>query len=243
MTTTTEPLATTVDYFESVYAEAAGDASRIPWASRQPSQALVNWLNAVAPGLIRCGARVAIAGCGLGADAREVIRRGYEVTAFDCSQTAVGWARQLDPDHADAHYNLGRLTTSQGRVEEAITHHSQAVRANPDHAEAHYNLGLLFGSVGRVEEAIGHYSRAIEIEPYYVEAHNNLGVALGKQGKFEKAIGHLSKALQIKPDNVEANTNLGMAYIMQKKLDKAIYHCSTALEIKPDCCGLSHNLV
>ncbi|MHC4217825.1 MAG: class I SAM-dependent methyltransferase [Planctomycetota bacterium] len=101
MTTTTEPLATTVDYFESVYAEAAGDASRIPWASRQPSPALVNWLNAVAPSLIRCGARVAIVGCGLGADAREVIRRGYEVIAFDCSQTAIGWARRLDPDHSD----------------------------------------------------------------------------------------------------------------------------------------------
>jgi SAM-dependent methyltransferase len=101
MTTTTEPLATTVDYFESVYAEAAGDASRIPWASRQPSPALVNWLNAVAPSLIRCGARVAVVGCGLGADAREVIRRGYEVTAFDCSQTAIGWARNLDQDHAD----------------------------------------------------------------------------------------------------------------------------------------------
>jgi SAM-dependent methyltransferase len=101
MTTTTEPLATTVDYFESVYAGASGDASRIPWASGKPSQALVNWLNAVAPSLIRCGARVAVVGCGLGADAREIIRRGYEVTAFDCSQTAVGWAQQLDRDHAD----------------------------------------------------------------------------------------------------------------------------------------------
>lgn len=103
MTTTTEPLATTVDYFESVYAEAAGDASRVPWASPHPSKALVNWLNAVAPTLVRCGGRVAIVGCGLGADAREVIRRGFEVTAFDCSGTAVDWARRLDPSHADSY--------------------------------------------------------------------------------------------------------------------------------------------
>lgn len=99
MTTTTEPLATTVDYFESVYAEAAGDASRIPWARSHPSPALVNWLNAVAPTLVRCGGRVAIVGCGLGDDAREVIRRGYDVTAFDCSSTAIRWATSLDPDH------------------------------------------------------------------------------------------------------------------------------------------------
>ena len=114
MTTTTEPLATTVDYFESVYAEAAGDASRIPWASRQPSPALVNWLNAVAPSLIRCGARVDVVGCGLGADAREVIRRGYEVTAFDCSRTAIDWARELDPDHA-RHYVPADLFDPPGR--------------------------------------------------------------------------------------------------------------------------------
>jgi 2-polyprenyl-3-methyl-5-hydroxy-6-metoxy-1,4-benzoquinol methylase len=103
MTTTTEPLATTADYFESVYAEAAGDAGRVPWASEQPSPALVNWLNAVAQTLIRCGARVAIVGCGLGADAREVIRRGYEVIAFDCSDTAIDWARSLDPAHGDSY--------------------------------------------------------------------------------------------------------------------------------------------
>jgi SAM-dependent methyltransferase len=101
MTTITEPLATTVDHFESIYADAAGDPRRIPWGGGQPSSALVNWLNAVAPTLVRCGARVAVMGCGLGGDAREVIRRGYEVTAFDCSETAVGWARALDPAHAE----------------------------------------------------------------------------------------------------------------------------------------------
>lgn len=103
MSTTTEPVATTADYFESVYAEACGDRSRVPWASRRPSTALVNWLNAVAPSLVRCGARVAVVGCGLGDDAREVIRRGYEVTAFDCSPTAVEWARGLDPTHSESY--------------------------------------------------------------------------------------------------------------------------------------------
>jgi len=100
MATSTEPLTgTAIDFFESVYADAGGDPSRVPWASRHASTALINWLNAVAPSLVRCGGRVAVAGCGLGADARELIRRGYDVTAFDSSPTAVSWARRLDPGH------------------------------------------------------------------------------------------------------------------------------------------------
>ncbi|MCH8004816.1 MAG: methyltransferase domain-containing protein [Planctomycetes bacterium] len=103
MATTTELLTTSIDYFESIYAEAAGDPDRIPWAHRGPNPALVNWLNAVAPSLVRCGARVAMVGCGLGEDAREVMSRGYEVTGFDCSPTAIKWARSLDPDHVEGY--------------------------------------------------------------------------------------------------------------------------------------------
>jgi SAM-dependent methyltransferase len=92
----------TVEHFECIYQDAHGDAALIPWAdpSGGANPALVNWLNAVAPSIIRCGARVAVVGCGLGDDAREVIKRGYEVTAFDCSPTAVNWAKQLDPENA-----------------------------------------------------------------------------------------------------------------------------------------------
>lgn len=86
-----------VEQFEAIYLDAQGDASRIPWGDQKPSAALVNWLNAVAPSLIRSGSRVVCVGCGLGDDARELMRRGYDVTAFDCSRTAVDWAKSLDP--------------------------------------------------------------------------------------------------------------------------------------------------
>ncbi len=100
MPTTTQLPATSVDYFESIYAKADGDSSRIPWEDGHASNALVNWLNAVAPSLVRCGSRVAVMGCGLGDDARALIHRGYEVTAFDCSDTAVHWAQAIDPTNA-----------------------------------------------------------------------------------------------------------------------------------------------
>jgi SAM-dependent methyltransferase len=100
MTTTIQPVLTDIEYFESIYAGAEGDASRVPWADSRPHPALITWLNAIAPSLVRCGARVAVVGCGLGDDARELMARGYEVTAFDCSATAVQWCRRTDPAHS-----------------------------------------------------------------------------------------------------------------------------------------------
>jgi len=100
MAVSTFPVQTSVEYFESIYQDAKGDASRISWADQRPNPALVNWLNAVAPSLIRSGARVVCVGCGLGDDARELMCRGYDVTAFDCSATAIAWAKKIDPINA-----------------------------------------------------------------------------------------------------------------------------------------------
>jgi len=100
-----QTVAQIVDQFDTIYTEArsAADPSRVPWNDDAPNPHLVRWLNQDAPAVLRCGSRVAVVGCGLGHDARELLRRGYEVTAFDVSPTAVEWARQLDPDNA-SHY-------------------------------------------------------------------------------------------------------------------------------------------
>ena len=95
---------TDAQHFESLYAEARGNAELIPWADEIPTPSLVTWLNAVAPSIIRCGARVCVVGCGLGDDARELMSRGYDVTAFDCSPTAIEWAKQNDPENARCYF-------------------------------------------------------------------------------------------------------------------------------------------
>ncbi len=97
---TIQPAPLTTSDFDAIYAEAQRDPGLVPWADGRPHPALVSWLNAVAPSLIRCGARVAVVGCGLGEDARELVRRGYDVTAFDASATAIEWAREIDAAQA-----------------------------------------------------------------------------------------------------------------------------------------------
>lgn len=87
--------------FEAVYRHAEGDPSRVRWEDGRPNPLLVSWLDRDARDALRTGARVAVVGCGLGHDARELARRGYDVTAFDVSPTAIEWARSIDADWAD----------------------------------------------------------------------------------------------------------------------------------------------
>jgi SAM-dependent methyltransferase len=87
--------------YESIYRDSGGDVARIPWAHRKPCPSLVSWLNAAAPALVRPGARVAVTGCGLGADAKALIDRGYDVTAMDCCPSAIDLARAANPAHGE----------------------------------------------------------------------------------------------------------------------------------------------
>lgn len=82
-------------WFEPLYARARGDAGAIPWAKLTPHPYVVDWLDdpvAAPPGRV-----AAVVGCGLGDDAAELARRGFEVVAFDVSASAVEWARTRFP--------------------------------------------------------------------------------------------------------------------------------------------------
>lgn len=87
--------------FDRVYAEAAGDDRRIPWTRGGPDPGLIAWLDSEASASLRAGCRAIVPGCGLGDDARELLRRGFDVTAFDFSAEAIAWAKRLDPSVAD----------------------------------------------------------------------------------------------------------------------------------------------
>ena len=46
------------------------------------------------------------------------------------------------PNHAEAHSNLGVALKDQGKLDEAVAAYRQAISIKPDYAEAHSNLGM-----------------------------------------------------------------------------------------------------
>lgn len=78
-----------LDWFEGLYKAAEGDRAGVPWADFAPHPGLAEWLaKTQAP---KSGKAIDV-GCGLGDNATTLQKAGYNVTAFDLSQTAVDWA-------------------------------------------------------------------------------------------------------------------------------------------------------
>jgi SAM-dependent methyltransferase len=87
-----------VGWFEKLYAQAGGDTGAISWADLAPNPNLVAWLDR--EHVTGTGRRALKIGCGLGDDAEDLARRGFVVTAFDVSPTAIAWCRERFPTSA-----------------------------------------------------------------------------------------------------------------------------------------------
>lgn len=82
-------------WFEALYQEAAGDNEKIPWADLEPNKFFVRF--AEKTNLKGNGRNALVVGCGLGDDAKHLQEMGFKVTAFDISETAITWAKRLNP--------------------------------------------------------------------------------------------------------------------------------------------------
>lgn len=79
-------------WFEALYRAAAGNVAAVPWADLAVNPNLAVWL--AREKITGDNRRALVVGCGLGDDAEELARRGFRVTAFDISATAMEWCRQ-----------------------------------------------------------------------------------------------------------------------------------------------------
>lgn len=89
-----EDLAGWFERFDTIYRDADGDVTRIPWAHARACPWALDWLNRRGREFVRAGARIAVAGCGLGNDVGALIDRGYEAIGLDVCPSAIAAARR-----------------------------------------------------------------------------------------------------------------------------------------------------
>lgn len=87
-----EPL----DWFEDLYSASDTNGEGVPWASMETHPSFAAWLETHHLESEKRSALVV--GCGMGDDAIELELRGFEVTAFDVSDSAIRYCKERFPD-------------------------------------------------------------------------------------------------------------------------------------------------
>jgi tetratricopeptide (TPR) repeat protein len=98
---------------------------------------------------------------------------------------------ELDPAHADALINLGRLHHERAELDIAVTLYRRALEARPGDATAAFNLGVALEDGGDQEGAERAYRHTIVLESTYADAHYNLACLYERCGQHVQALRHL----------------------------------------------------
>jgi tetratricopeptide (TPR) repeat protein len=108
-------------------------------------------------------------------------------------------ALAIEPDLAEAHYNLGIALMGLDKTTEAIARFRRAIELKPDYTVAHFNLGNALQDLGRGDEALAHYERTLVLHPGFAQAHVALGNLRLTAGARDDAYRHFREAQRLEP--------------------------------------------
>ena len=90
------------------------------------------------------------------------------------SESKLKKAISLNPEYANAYYNLAVLFIGQGNLEKAELELKKAIKLKSDFAIAHYNLGFILKDQGRLKEAESYTQKALKVNPQLTDAYLSL---------------------------------------------------------------------
>ena len=176
---------------------------------------------------------------------KAVFSRGFALHrdgALDEAAVAYREAIALDPNHAEAHSNLGVLRHGQNLLDEAIALYGRAIAIKPDHAIALGNLSVALIAKGDVDGAIASLRRAVAAKPEDGESHFRLAELFRRKGDMDDAVASYRLAIAAKPDDARAHFGLGQTSQMKGDFVAAIEAYRGALALEPGLVEVHANL-
>ena len=130
-----------------------------------------------------------------GATGEELFQMGCELEACAPAEAREAYAKalELDPGHAGAHVNLGRLDQDEGQYQQALDNYTAAIDTDPDYAIARFNIASVMEHLERFDEAIASYKDALDLDGSLTEAHYRLAILYENQGLELEALRYLKQ--------------------------------------------------
>ncbi|MDC0424980.1 tetratricopeptide repeat protein, partial [bacterium] len=129
----------------------------------------------------------------LGASAAQIGKLDQAVQAFE-------QIISLNPNQANAYFNMGNALKDQGKLEEAIVAYNKALAIKPDYEAALNNVVVALKKLGktgekRLKKVLETYNKAQALKTENSNSYFSRALALQEQGKLEEAIVAYNKAL------------------------------------------------
>lgn len=141
-------------------------------------------------------------------------------------------ALTVNPQDADAHYQLGLVSLKKQKPEMAQTHLRNAIGIVPDEPEYHYYLGRACESNEQWPDALSEYEAAYRLYPEF--GRGDILRALGKAylhtGNVERSIEFLNLFITRRNSDPEGRYWLARALEKSGDLDQMRFQLSTILE-------------
>lgn len=147
-------------------------------------------------------------------------------------------AAELDPNHAQTRYFLGRVLYSTGAYGAARDEFLACLKLQPGYRKALENLGLCYEALQDYTKATQAYLDAIALEytqvgPKRAEPHAFYGAMLSKIGESEKALAVLRQGVAVSPRSFVANYHLGRLLLNLGDNAEAEKFLLTAADLAP----------
>lgn len=121
---------------------------------------------------------------------------------------------KLDPNHAQAHSNLGGQLIKVGAFKAAVEHYNKSIEINPDNYFAYINRANYYFRINEYDNAIPDAEKALEIKNNGAEAASLLAIiyALKNDDENKKKYYHIAIASGKRPEDI----NQAIEYFMNE---------------------------
>jgi len=128
---------------------------------------------------------------------------------------------EVEPDSADAYYNVGYMYMRQDRFNEAIPLFEKAIELDPELEYAYMNLAVCHSRLNQYTKSIETLRILTQKRPNNADAWLSIAVNYLRLKNWRAAVAPLRKTIELDPKNAQAYYNLGIAYLNMRDNDNA----------------------
>ncbi|MEX0300239.1 MAG: tetratricopeptide repeat protein, partial [Kordiimonas sp.] len=153
---------------------------------------------------------------------------------LESAEKAYESALKLQPNYAEAHFNLGLVKHQQGDLKGAEAKLLEAIKLQPQNPTFHNAIGIIHQDLNNLDGAETAFKHALMLDNNYFKALHNLGALLRSQFRYDDALVFLKRAMTLAPRIVEPRYIVANIYYEQGDFEKADEEYRKVIGLQPD---------